>query len=254
MPEREAKQAPELAREVLAAGEVIVEQPGDRPGLEEALPPHVLRREGLAREWKQRSAEPGRRWNREPALASVDDGTRQERLDGQAQEPLLCQAADLELPRERKGEAGHGLVEVGDSRFERMGHPSTIRLYEQVVDEVAAEVDVLKPGELIGSFCLGVAAPLAFHWVVVRVKPGSKDLCASLEGEDLLPAAMAFERRQVCGANESLRAVVEARSALGARQGSDERTEEGRQRAQARREHVRQVRVVAAEELVTSFS
>jgi hypothetical protein len=49
VPEREGDQPPELAREILPAGDVSVEKPRDDDRIEEALPPETLRREKLAR-------------------------------------------------------------------------------------------------------------------------------------------------------------------------------------------------------------
>src|SRR5205809_1144319 len=76
VPEREREQAPELAAPVLRAGDVLVEQPGHRRRLEEALRAQGVRRQRRARERLELAAEPRGRRDREAALAPVHDLAR----------------------------------------------------------------------------------------------------------------------------------------------------------------------------------
>ena len=80
------------------------------------------------------------------------------------------------------------------------------------------------------------------------------ELRAKLGREDLLPAVMPLERGQVCGADEALRLVVEARPRRGCRQPLDERACQSRKAADSFGEQVGRVRVVAAEELVAALA
>src|SRR3954462_4319274 len=104
VPQREREQSPELAREVLAARYMGVEDPLHRLGAEVALPSQGLRCERLARERHELAAQPRRRGDREATLATVDDLTRQQRLDRLAQQALLREAADLVPYRQRERE------------------------------------------------------------------------------------------------------------------------------------------------------
>src|SRR5207244_6878683 len=72
--------------------------------------------------------------------------------------------------------------------------------------------------------------------------------------EDLLPAMVALERRQVRRAYEALGPVVEARLRARARQELDERPREPRRAPDPLREQVGRVGVVAAEELVAALT
>ena len=92
-----------------------------------------------------------------PALLAVDDRAGQERRDGPPQQPLLREPADLHARGERQRELGDHGVEVGHPRLERVRHARAVGLHEQVVDEVDAEVDVLKAGQLLGARRLVVA-------------------------------------------------------------------------------------------------
>src|SRR6266511_1248896 len=73
VPEREGEQAPELAAQVLAAGDVVFEHACDGVGPEVTLPLEPLAPDRLAGERLQLAAEPGRRRNREASLLPVDD-------------------------------------------------------------------------------------------------------------------------------------------------------------------------------------
>src|SRR5205823_5938868 len=69
-PERKRHEPPELAAEVLAAGDMAVEEGGHGPGVEVSLAPHPLLGEDLARERLELSAQPRGRGDREAALAA----------------------------------------------------------------------------------------------------------------------------------------------------------------------------------------
>ncbi len=133
-----------------------------------------------------------------------------------------------------------------------MRHRGAIGLHEQVVDEVGAEVDVLEARQELGALRLGEARPEQVDRVELAPAPGQ--LGPGLAREDLLPAVVALERRQVRGADEALRPVVEARPRRRARQPLDERPQEARRPPDALGEEVGRVRVVAAEELVAALS
>src|SRR5436190_6428837 len=94
IPERQREEAPELPREIGAAGDVVVEHAPNGGSLQQALAAQRLRRERLARERLELAAQPGRGRNRKAALAAVHDLAREERLDGAAEEPLLLQPAN----------------------------------------------------------------------------------------------------------------------------------------------------------------
>src|SRR6185503_4320827 len=88
-PHRQRHQAPDLATQVLAAGEMAVEHPGHRGGVEAALALQRLRREHLASVVAERTAQPGGQGNREALLATPHDLARQQGREGAAQEALL---------------------------------------------------------------------------------------------------------------------------------------------------------------------
>ena len=133
-----------------------------------------------------------------------------------------------------------------------MRHRRAVGLHEQVVDEVDAEVDVLQAGEQLGV--RGLGEPLAVEVDRVEGVLAARELRAGLGREDLLPRVMPLERRQVRGADEALRLVVEARPRDRARQPLDERPRQPGSPAGPQREQVGHVRVVAAEELVAALA
>ena len=113
------------------------------------------------------------------------------------------------LRREREREVGHDGVEERDANLERVRHRRTVGLHEQVVGEVDAEVDVLQARERLCSFRLGIARAIDVDGIEATAR--ASQLCAQIRGEDLFPAVMPFERRQVRRADEALRLVIEAR-------------------------------------------
>ena len=151
VPEREREQAPELARQVRAARDVVVEHAPDGGRLEVALPPERLVREDVARERLELAAQPGRGGDREAALAAVHDLAREQRLGRLPQQRLLAEPAHLVARRQRVREVGDDRVEERDARLERVRHRGAVGLHEQVVDEVDAHVDVLEAGEQLGA-------------------------------------------------------------------------------------------------------
>src|SRR5206468_8148865 len=100
VPEREREQAPELAAQILASGDVVVEQARHRLRPEEALTAQRLGREDVACERLELAAEPRRGGNREAALAAADDLAWKQRLRGFAQQHFLAQAAKLHPRRQ----------------------------------------------------------------------------------------------------------------------------------------------------------
>src|SRR4029079_7497702 len=80
--------------------------------------------------------------------------------------------------------------------------------------------------------------------------PSDGQLRACVGGEDLLPAVVALERRKAGGAREALRLVVEARLLRRRWQQLGERPGRRRGGTEAPREQIRDIGVVAAEELV----
>src|SRR5207245_2225284 len=75
-----------------------------------------------------------------------------------------------------------------------------------------------------------------------------------IRGEDLLPAVMPLERREMRRPYETLGLVIEARLARRRRQRLDERADGSREWGEAIRRQICDVRVVAAEELVSAFA
>ena len=129
-----------------------------------------------------------------------------------------------------------------------------VGLHQQVVDEVDAEVDVLQAGELVGALGLRVALAVDVERVETLRGALEQRLRASAR-EDLLPGVVALERRQVRARGRT--AWPGSRSstfARGARQPLDQRPREPAQAADARREQVGDVGVVAAEELVAALA
>src|SRR4051794_37761051 len=88
-PQRERHETPELARVVLAACDVLVDEALDRRGLEAALAAQALGPEHLAAERLELAAQPGGRGDREALLAPAGDLAADERLDRRAQQSLL---------------------------------------------------------------------------------------------------------------------------------------------------------------------
>src|SRR5207248_8504384 len=107
------------------------------------------------------------------------------------------------------------------ARLQRVGHRRTVGLYEQVVDEIDGEVDVLEARKGLGTF--GLAVALSIDVDRIELAPALGQRCARLRGEDLLPAVMALERRQVRRPHEALGTIVEARPRARARKPLDDR-------------------------------
>ena len=95
--------------------------------------------------------------------------------------------------RQREREVGDHRVQIGDTRLERVRHRRPVRLHEQVVDEIDAQVDVLQARESVRSRGLVVARPEKLDRVERRAATGQ--LGARSRGEDLLPAVVPLERR-----------------------------------------------------------
>ena len=80
------------------------------------------------------------------------------------------------------------------ARLERVRHRGAVGLHEQVVDEVDGAVDVLQR-EQLGAVRL--RERLAIEVERVETVAPSRQLRAQLGREDLLPAVVALERREV---------------------------------------------------------
>ena len=133
----------------------------------------------------------------------MHDLVRQQRLDRLPQQPLLLEPAHLVSRRQREREPGDDRVEERHAGLERPGHRGPVGLHEQVVDEVAAEVDVLQAGQQLEALGLGEPRPGQRQRIEPWRRPGQ--LGPRVGGEDLLPALVPLERRQVRGAHEALR-------------------------------------------------
>ena len=182
----------------------------------------------------------------------MHDLAREQRLGRLPEQHLLSERAHLVAGRQSEGEVRDRRVEERDARLERVRHRRSIRLHEQIVDEVDPEVDVLQSRQLGGAGRLVVARPEEIDRIET-VAP-TRQLRAHVGGEDLLPGVVALERRQMRRPHEPLRLVVEARARAGARQALHERPGEVRERPHAVGEQVRRVGVVAAEELVAALA
>ena len=76
-----------------------------------------------------------------------------------------------------------------------MRHRRAVGLHEQIVDEVGAEVDVLEPREQVGA--LGLREALAEDVHRVEAVAAAGQVGPRVRREDLLPAVVTLERRQV---------------------------------------------------------
>jgi hypothetical protein len=85
----------------------------------------------------------------------VDDLARQHRLDRFPKQPLLVEAVHLVARGEREGKVRHHRVEERNPRLERPGHRRSVGLHEQVVDEIAPEIDVLEACHQLEPLRLG---------------------------------------------------------------------------------------------------
>ena len=180
----------------------------------------------------------------------MGDRSRQQRRDGAPEQPLLGEAAHLVPGRQGQGELGHDLVAERHPGLERMSHAGAVRLHQQVIDQVDAEVHVLQASELLGVLGLGVARPIDVERIAAAAALRAEQLGARIVGEDLLPGVVALERRQPGPADEALCLVVEARLRRRARQAADQRRDRRRERGHPRCDEIGDVGVVAAEELV----
>ena len=254
VPEREREQAPQLAAVVLAPRDVVVEEARRPPPAGRSPAARACRRTASrARTARARRAARPRRGSRSRACARARPRAAASGSAALRSSTFFDEAAHALLAREREREVRHDRVEERDARLERVRHRRAVGLHEQVVDEVDAEVDVLQARERLGALGLARSARGRRRPGRTRcVAPG--ELGARGRREDLLPAVVALERRQVRGADEALRPVVEARPPARARQPLDERRRQPRERADAVGEQVGRVRVVAAEELVAALA
>ena len=231
---------------------MLVEHAPNGGRLQQALAAQRLGGKRLAGERLELAAQPGRRRDREAALASLYDLAGEERLESAAEEPLLLQPPNTLRRGQREGEVRDDRVEERHTRLERPRHRRAVGLHEQVVDQVGAEIDVLEARQELVS--LGLRESLPKRRYRVPCGRATCELRALPGGEDLLPAVMPLERRQVRGADEALGPVVEARPPGRGGEALDDRAEERGRPAGPLREQVGRVRVVAAEELVSPLA
>ena len=251
-PEREGEQAPDLPAEVLPARDVVVEDPRDGPGSRKPWRSIVS--------GERTSRAKGSRSPRSQAATGIENPCLRPRTISLGSSGATARRSSrfLEKPRtfccvsQGQGELGDDRVEERHPRLERVRHARPVGLHEQVVDQVDAEVEVLQPRQLLGALGLGVAGAVD----VDRVRDAARRRAArpGPRREDLLPGVVALDRRQVRAAHEALRLVVEAHLLGGARQPLDQRAQERRGPADAGREPVGDVGVVAAEELVAALA
>ena len=229
VPEREREQAPELAGQVLLAGRRGGRSAPSRPRAGrspagEASP----RRASRARTARARRAARPRPGSR--SRASCRGRSR----SGTSGATALRSSTFLRSPRTRwrggsaKREVRHDRVEERHASLERVRHRRAVGLHEQVVDEIDAEVDVLQPREQLGALRLGEARAVEVDRVERRCG-GRSARARSVRREDLLPAVMALERRQMRGADEALGLVVEARAGGRGRKPLDQRPRDARE-------------------------
>src|SRR4051794_17429735 len=252
VPERQREEAPELPRQIGAPGDVLVEHAPNGGRLQQALAAQRLGGKRLAGERLELAAQPGRRRDREAALASLYDLAGEERLESAAEEPLLLQPPNTLRRGQREGEVRDDRVEERHTRLERPRHRRAVGPHEQVVDQVGAEIDVLEARQELVS--LGLRESLPKRRYRVPCGRATCELRALPGGEDLLPAVMALERRQMSCPREALRLVVEADPARRRGQPVDEGPRTRSEPAEALGEEVGDVGVVAAEQLVSPLA
>ena len=211
----------------------------------------VSARERLPRERLELAAQPGRRGDREAALLAVHHLPRQQRLDRLAQQPLLREPAHLVLHRQREREVGDDRVHERHARLERPGHRRAVGLRQQVVDEVEAEVDVLKPRQQLVPLGLGEARRDRLQRIERAARPVSSARRRRRRSPSTRGGARAAE-----GAPRAQSASPCSRGSPSRRrrQPLDEWARGRCERPDSLRQQVGDVGVVAAEELVAPLA
>ena len=183
----------------------------------------------------------------------MDDRPRKEGSHRAAQEPLLREPPHLEVGGKRERQLRHRLVAKWDPGLQRVRHAGAIGLDQEVVDQVDPDIQVLESRQRLGPLRLRIASSVQVERIGA-VAAALEELRAQVRREDLLPGVVALDGRQVRPAHEPLCLVVEAHLPRGARQPLDEGSERPDCRAESRCELVRDVGVVAAEQLVSPLS
>jgi hypothetical protein len=131
-----------------------------------------------------------------------------------------------------------------------VGHAHPVRLEQEVVDEVGAEVEVLQPGEQRRAPGLRPAQAMDGP----RIGDGAPEQRAPLRRpEDLLEGEMGLERRQMRRPSEALELVVERDAAVPGGQPLGERRQCAGGAAEPGGEEPGGVGLVAAEQLVPAL-
>ena len=148
-------QPPQLPRVVLAAGDVLVDQPRDRRGVEVALGAQRARRRGPR--GQNGSSSP-----RSQAAAGIEKPFLRPRAISRPTSGSTAERSRRFLAKPRTRAAGGSAsassatlrVEERHAQLERVGHAHAVGLHQQVVDEVDRAVDVLQPRERVGALGL----------------------------------------------------------------------------------------------------
>ena len=184
-------------REILAPGDVVVEQRAHGLGPEEALAAERLRRERLARERLELAAQPGRGRDREAALPAARRSRRAASgATALRSSRFLREAAHL-VPRRQREREGRRRPGRGTGRAPRASAPSTPGRSSRAGR---------RRGRCRGRRPAGARAarrPRSPRSARGRGRPGRSSWrrpvssAARVGREDLLPAVVALERRQV---------------------------------------------------------
>src|SRR5262249_54146164 len=152
-PALERQQRPERTAMVARAAEMGVDEPGDRCRVEDAAAAQPLRREHLADEAGERTAEPLAERDPEPLLAAPEDLGRQP-IGQRPLEELLQgpEAAELERGRDAPHELDEGVIEERRAELEPGRHAGAIAVHEVLSRQVELAVAV---DEAVGG-ALGV--------------------------------------------------------------------------------------------------
>ena len=160
-PERERHQPPELATVVVTSGDVLVEQSRSPTPARRSPGSASARARAPRGRTAELTAQPGGGRNREPALACRARCCAGRAAQRPAEQALLRRPRTLSLRGERQGEFGDHRVEIRHAGLQPVGHAHPVRLDEQIVRQVDAEVHVLQRAS---SGAPAVSANRRRHW------------------------------------------------------------------------------------------
>src|SRR5580704_11693225 len=112
------RQCPQSGAVVALARLVLVEQGGDRAGVEQARLPQYRSKERVAQAPAQRAAEPCGEWYREALLRAVEDFLRDIWFEGRLEDVLALAAMQLEMRRQPRRPLDERVVEQRNPHFE----------------------------------------------------------------------------------------------------------------------------------------